>query len=490
MRMSYRSIDIKSIRSWSASKIMMAVMLSTIVTAGYNTGCKSQISATLVQGTKSSASSSGLKPITAKPGETVTLTGVGFKSSQKNVVKITTASGTVVTASATVLSDTAATFVMPTGAGLGLTSVVLESNGKQMTGAMSFVANLASNALPILIVDQSEVCSTLQYIDKNGDTKTGTKNCSYTGSGGSAPNAWDVRAGTVVNGVTGKLKVNCRNRANLTLQDMDTGRSVSGIESSVLTTTAAHGLASNQAVRLLYEAAPIGANNYTTYYVISVSATTLQLSESSGPGDAMLIYEGTGITVHRWQDGTADIWDTIDDYNNGISGIPGTVVSGWSDNDCGGVESVAGDGNVWKDVTTSNGVTASSCGTTATNCTMQDKITGLWWSKQQTDAVWNAALSTCGSTLNGTTYAGNSVAGYNGQTGWRLPTQKELKDAYNHGIRSAASANWITEAAMENNFFSASSRSFSTIGVWVVSLANNFEGSYEKDSATQVVCVR
>lgn len=116
MRMSYRSIDIKSIRSWSASKIMMAVTLSTLVTAVYTTGCKSQISAT--SGTKSSASSSGLKPITAKPGETVTLTGVGFKSSQKNVVKITTASGTVVTASATVLSDTAATFVMPDGAGL------------------------------------------------------------------------------------------------------------------------------------------------------------------------------------------------------------------------------------------------------------------------------------------------------------------------------------------------------------------------------------
>jgi hypothetical protein len=32
-------------------------------------------------------------------------------------------------------------------------------------------------------------------------------------AGATAPNAWDVRVGTVINGVTGKLKVNCRNRA-------------------------------------------------------------------------------------------------------------------------------------------------------------------------------------------------------------------------------------------------------------------------------------
>jgi hypothetical protein len=33
---------------------------------------------------------------------------------------------------------------------------------------MSFVADLTSNTLPILIVDQDQVCSTMQYIDRNG----------------------------------------------------------------------------------------------------------------------------------------------------------------------------------------------------------------------------------------------------------------------------------------------------------------------------------
>jgi hypothetical protein len=56
-----------------------------------------------------------------KPGEVVTITGSGFKSSQKNTVNITTASGEVVSATVTFTSDTAATFVMPDGAGLSLT---------------------------------------------------------------------------------------------------------------------------------------------------------------------------------------------------------------------------------------------------------------------------------------------------------------------------------------------------------------------------------
>lgn len=129
------------------------------------------------------------------------------------------------------------------------------------------------------------------------------------------------------------------------------------------------------------------------------------------------------------------------------------------------------DANVWKDVTTTNGTTASTCAGSAANCTMKDKITGLWWSKLQTSGVWKAALSTCGNTLNTTTYAGISAPGYNGQTGWRLPTQKELMEAYTHGVRSAATTNWMTEANMNNVFWSGSSVSNSTNAAWNVDLA-------------------
>jgi hypothetical protein len=121
---------------------------------------------------------------------------------------------------------------------------------------------------------------------------------------------------------------------------------------------------------------------------------------------------------------------------------------------------------------------------------MQDKITGLWWSKQQASGAWNAAWNTCVTTLNNTTYAGNALAGYNGQTGWRLPTQKELMESYTHGIRSAARTNWITEGDMGNWFWSGSSVSDYTLGAWIVNLAYGFTYNDYKDSPNQVVCVR
>ncbi len=249
-----------------------------------------------------------------------------------------------------------------------------------------------------------------------------------------SPNAWDLRVGAVVNDVTGKLKVNCRNRVHTAVYNYD------GALASIPT------------------------NGVTT---------------------------GTDI----------DYWDTIDDYNNNVSGLPTSVVSGWTNNDCGGVEATAGDNNVWKDVTTSNGVTTSRCDLTATNCTMQDKISGLWWSKQQSSSAWNTALNTCGVTLNTTTYTGNSPhVGYNGQNGWRLPTQKELYDAYNHGIRSAASDrwsnfannNWVTETAFSTNeFWSSSTYSVIVGSAWFVNLGKS-AGSVtgNKTSAYAVLCVR
>jgi hypothetical protein len=117
---------------------------------------------------------------------------------------------------------------------------------------------------------------------------------------------------------------------------------------------------------------------------------------------------------------------------------------------------------------------------------MQDKISGLWWSKQQTNASWWQAVSSCQS------------LSHNGQTGWRLPTQKELMDAYNHGIRSAASDrwttgannNWITEAAMNSYFWSGSTVSSVTGTAWMVYLGYGSTYNISKYNSNGVVCVQ
>jgi hypothetical protein len=246
---------------------------------------------------------------------------------------------------------------------------------------------------------------------KNGVSIFGTVGTAATPV---APDPWDVRVGKNINGVQGKLKVNCRNRVRSTVFNYD--GAIGSIPQSGVTS-------------------------------------------------------GTAI----------DIWDTIDDYNNNVSGLPPSVVTVWGNNtDCGGVEVTAGDDNVWKDVTTTAAGAASNCATDGARCTMQDKITGLWWSKLQTSAAWNVAWSNCQS-LN-----------HNGQTGWRLPTQKELMEAYTHGIRSAARTDtaWMTEANMHNWFWSGSSVSYDTDYAWIVYLASGTTGHYAKLNPGQVVCVR
>jgi hypothetical protein len=96
---------------------------------------------------------------------------------------------------------------------------------------------------------------------------------------------------------------------------------------------------------------------------------------------------------------------------------------------------------------------------------------GLSWSKLQANEAWDKAWSNCQS-LN-----------YNGQTGWRLPTQKELMEAYTHGIRSAARTNWMTETNMLDGYFwSGSSVSSGTNVAWGVNLANGGTSNANKMS--------
>ena len=308
-----------------------------------------------------------------------------------------------------------------------------------------------------------------------------------------SPIAWDLRVGSSIvtpsGTVTGKLKVNCRNRVNLTRQDMDLGRSVSGIASNILTTTAAHGLTNNQAVRLHFATAPVTIANTTTYYVILLSTTTFSLSMTttgSAPGPALTIaaYSAAGLTVHKWLDGTADIWDTIDDYNANAAGLPPSIVTAWGNNtDCGGVETTADDANVWKDVTTTgDGTTTSTCAATSGNCTMKDKITGLHWSKLQALSSWSMAVQKCDTLI------------FNAKDDWRLPTQKELMEAYTHGIRSAASIDWIPVARMSwsTSVWSTTSVSDRVQSAYPLSLGmpGQVQGWQGKEAIFPVVCVR
>ncbi len=649
-------------------------------------GCKSKIEFHTSNAAAASASATSLKPITAKPGDIVSLTGTGFSARQKNLVKITTASGNEVRAPVTVTSDTAATFVMPEGAGLGLTSVVLESNGKQMTGAMSFVADLASNVLPILIDDVSEICSTKQYIDRNGDPQTGTKDCSGTFVDLSQLTSGNIKSGVTINGVTGTVNEapsNCssagqqscvatgtyfagtacaanssacylptyivstqplkaisydainssaasiRSGTTLgavagTLADCSTDGATgcvttSSYKSADMTNVMAGNIKSGltiagqlgdfpSATYPLTGASATADLDAATFDAKVKSATAFEYWDSSGSrqtgaGDADIAtgnikdmvsifgtngnyagaepnawdvrvgtvvngvtgklkvncrnrartsrynYDGAGgsIPFTSVATGTSiDYWDTIDDVNNNVAGLPSDLVSGWTNFDCGGVEATADDANVWKDITTTgDGATASSCAANSAHCTMKDKITGLHWSKMANFSFTNSTTTNASATLvvsstnglvAGMVVAGTGIPGntyilsvdsgsnltmsanatasasnvtitvttalwngavgycdglsYNGATDWRLPTLKELLEAHAHGVRSAASASWMSEANMSIYFWAATTHSTVGGSAWFVALDGGMTTNSLKTAARQVVCVR
>jgi hypothetical protein len=316
----------------------------------------------------------------------------------------------------------------------------------------------------------------------NGETIFGT-----TGNlvGGAAPAAWDLRAGVTVGAVTGKLKSNCRNGVNSAIIDHTfPGLAATLTNGNDELAMPAHGLSPNDEVRILYTTEPTGLNNFTTYYVIVLDAGRIQLSTTSGPGAAFdFTGDGADVTVHRWNDGTRNIWDTIDDHNSGgfsLSQYP----AGWSaDNFCGGVDTPAGGDEdlVWQDVTaTASG--AAGCDTAGDECRMKDKISGLEWSEYGgvMSLGWRGAVEYCENLT------------HDSQSDWRLPTQKELMDAYTHGIRSADNANWLTAAQMDAVYFwSASSVSNDPGSAWIVNLANGITFYANKDvTGYHAVCVR
>ena len=492
-------------------------------------------------------------PIAAKPDEVVSLTGNSFSTAKNLRVSVPLTNGDSTSVPLTISDSKTASFAMPEGAGLGVKDVKL-TQGTAATEVTRFnlIADQASNQLPIIVGDGSAVCSDQKYIDRNGDEQVGTKDCAAAstkvctddGEVGclttvSYPAALATGAASKIlsgqtlagipgtalprpedcssNGATGCVTTATFKSADLTnlaAGNIKSGVTIAGIPGEY--PSAEFPLAGAS------ETADLDATNFSAQ-IKSAAAFEYWTStgaRQTGTGDADITvgnikdtvnlfgvvgtYQGEApepwdVRVGKTVNGVAgklkvncrnrangdatgdqvvDIWDTIDDYLE----VPPTNVWGNNNTDCGGVDdpsSSGDDDNVWKDVTTA-GTGAASCSGSPERCTMQDKITGLWWSKLQQSTNWNTAWSNCQS-LN-----------YNGQTGWRLPTQKELMEAYTHGIRSAARTNWMTEGDMGNYFWSGSSVSFNTNIAWIVYLALGSTNSFPdgKGFTNQVVCVR
>jgi hypothetical protein len=292
-----------------------------------------------------------------------------------------------------------------------------------------------------------------------------------------APDPWDVRVGQTINGIAGKLKVACRNSANTAVFDAGVFKNATADNTTDFFTVTAHGYVDTDTVRYTAQTAITGLTaTTTTYFVVSSTANTFQLAATSGGAAINFTTNGAGVVVYKWLDGSLDIWDTVNDYNNnGAAFTAAATPAAWtSDNFCGGAGTAASTA-VWTD-TTSDG----TCDAAGDECRFKDKISGLEWSEfQSASAAWGTAMTTCGN------------LSFGGAGAWRLPTQKELMAAYEHGIYTAPNANWLTKAQMDANYFwTSSTQSATTINAWLVTLSFGNTAGMAKTGIYQALCVR
>jgi hypothetical protein len=337
---------------------------------------------------------------------------------------------------------------------------------------------------------------TFEFWDSAGNRRTGSgdsdivaaniksgitmENLSVTGTA-VVPNVWDVRVGTSVGATTGLLKLNCRNGANLSYFDLEDYPKTAVTDGTTDTfTITSHGYANNQKIKIYFSTMPMGLDSSTIYYVRNATANTFQVALTSGGTPIDISAAGLSVSAYKYGNTVTEIWDSIDDYYGAATAIP--TYSGWSTaNMCGGIEVSTDDANVWKDVTTTgDGVTLSTCTATPAHCSFKDKISGQEWHKSDvTDRNWSTALSFCDS------------LSYNGKTDWRLPTVKELMDAYTHGMVSTAGyTNWITLANFQQNYWSASTRSSNIYLAHYMSFGSHTVASTYKSTLSRSICVR
>lgn len=140
------------------------------------------------------------RPFLVKPGETVEIHGINFRSSlllALNGLKV----------SSQVKSDSLATFIAPASGSYGLLQLLAEQDGSSQTISLFYAG--ANTDFPIATLPPQEICSGTKFYDKNGDLQTGTKGCDGPVLSGLTPQV--LKAGITVAGVTGTAVLESHN---------------------------------------------------------------------------------------------------------------------------------------------------------------------------------------------------------------------------------------------------------------------------------------
>lgn len=161
-----------------------------------------------------------------------------------------------------------------------------------------------------------------------------------------------------------------------------------------------------------------------------------------------------------------------DDYHNGGSPATSRYVSTWTTCDSGN----------------------SYCGTGLASAKVRDENTGLIWSYPCNGSGCSSfsdsspltySWSNGGANNNGQTASQLCSAGSHGESGWSLPHQKQLMQAYVDGAYGN-----LVPTATNLGFWSATTYSTTTTSAWRVYLSGGFVDFHGKTNGNNVRCVR
>jgi len=198
------------------------------------------------------------------------------------------------------------------------------------------------------------------------------------------------------------------------------------------------------------------------------------LGTATGAGTVFVdMFNGSGVQTGPTNiTGETQADGGLDDYNNGDSPATGRYEGSWT---------VCNVGN-------------SYCGTSDTAAKVKDNQTGLIWSyncgglgcSTLTDDSVSLTYSWTNGGANNNLYTAQQLctSGDHGKTGWYLPHQKQMLQAYINGAYGN-----ILDVGTQYNNWSATEVSSQT-RAWVVNLGNAYGASTVKTALNTIRCVR
>lgn len=477
----------------------------------------------------------GRQPVVVKRGETITLTGKNFRptmtlawnGSSINKLKY--------------MSDSQVSFTAPSEGSLGLLALNVLQEGSSSSVSLVFQGD---GSTLVGSFSPSEVCSDVTYFDLNGKSQQGTRNCSGTvapacsadGEVGCVTNASykaakmenvsaaNIRKGVTVSGVSGDypsatyplsgssqltdlstLTANAVNGSYEWFQSDGTRMTGSIDEVGSITPTANAQVFNTNVVRAFTVLGDPDLKPENIRYGINIFGITGSFGgpcNTEGQQECLVTqaYKATnpanyspwdirkGVTIggHAGEiffpknmanltrfnrtsgsgsTASLDFYDTIDDYNNDDA-FPPNAISGWPS---------VGTNWYFQNDSNSNGICDE-----AEACIFMDKITKLMWINEYPTAqpTWEQAISQCE----------NST--YGGFADWRLPTQKEILQAYINGIVSLKDAQKLNFPNWGEIWSSTTSSEFTTDAITVYIKTADLENRDKASMGFPALCVR